>query len=857
MILFKLAFKEIFNTPKFSLFFIINLMLGLIGFIALDSFKLSIHSHISNQSKNILAADIDVSSYWELSEDDENWLESLLKEQTGKSRQVQFMTMISAPNSSRLVEVVAVDKNYPLYGSFKTQYPANSSGNKLDSPSVSNSEVWVQPELLPALGVNVGDSVKIGKLHINIGNVLTDAPGNSFWSAGITQKVFIGLEQLNDTGLIQFGSRRRYHYLYQLPDSADIQAVKKRLESAITEKFGSSPSIFVRTHQDAVEQTSRFLGYLNDYLGLVALVALFLAGVGAYYLFRNYLSDNIRGIAILMTLGATRLQTYGIFLFCISLLGTVSSLIASISAIGVLPLINLILADFLPTGFHAYLSLKSVLVAILIGLLGNLVFCLPTLNKIRFIKPTVLLQNSTAQNGFSKQFSLLSVLSYLPIAATFWGLSIWQSNSVITGSLFTGILILSCLLISLVGYGLLTGTGLGTGTSSPILNLSLKNLYRNRRDGLTSFLAIALGALLINLIPQLHSGLKQELSHPKNTVLPSLFLFDIQPEQVEPLKTFALKKQKVLKNLSPMIRARLTHINQKPYSSFNEKKAVTREQARNQHMRRRGQNLSYRQHLYDSEKLDAGRLFSGVYDFESNTLPEISLETRFAERIGVTIGDTLTFDIQGTSIEGKVINLRQVRWNNFQPNFFILFQPGVLEYAPATFLGTIYQLKSEDKVKFQSQLIRQFSNISIIDVSQLIRKILGITDQINWALRAMAFFSIFAGIVVVYSISRQNAHQRQHEINLLKILGAGFPDIRKMILTEFGFLGFTAATFGSVLSLVISWILSLVMFDRIWSISWGITLLTIILVCFLTLITAYLGVRNTLKQKPASLLQAV
>lgn len=856
MILFKLAFKEIFNTPKFSLFFIFNLMLGLIGFIALDSFKLSIHTHISNHSKSILAADIDVSSYWELTPADQKWLDQLLRQNTGKSHQIEFMTMVSTPTNSRLVEVIAVDKFYPLYGQFVLK-GQSSTKNQASPTSISNSDIWVQPELLPVLGAKFGDPITIGKLNIKIGGILTDAPGNSFWSAGITQKVFIGLEHLTETGLIKFGSRRRYHYLYRLPEGSDLQAIKKQLETQITKKFGTSPSIFVRTHQDAVQQTSRLLGYLNDYLGLVALVALFLAGIGTYYLFRNYLSDNIKEIAILMTLGASRLQTYGIFLFCISLLGTISAIIASVSSIGVLPLINFVLADFLPVGFKAALSIKSIFMAILIGLLGSLVFCLPTLNKISHIKPTVLLQNSTAQNGVSTHFSLMGVLSYLPIAFTFWGLSIWQSNSFIIGSLFTGFLILSCLIIALTGDLLLRMTGVFITSPFPIFNLSLKNLYRNRTDVLTSFLAIALGALLINLIPQLHNGLKQELTQPKKTTLPTLFLFDIQPEQVEPLKQFAVEKGKELRNISPMIRARLTHINQKLYSSFNEKKALTREQSRDQYMRRRGQNLSYRQNLYDTEKLEAGRPFSGIYDFDSEDLPEISLESKFASRIGVGVGDTLTFDVQGTPVEGKVVNLRQVRWNNFQPNFFILFQPGVLEYAPATFLGTVYQLAQKDKAIFQSELIHRFSNISVIDVTTLIKKILGMTEQINWALRAMAVFSIFAGIVVVYSISRQNAHQRRDEINLLKILGAGFNEIRVMILFEFGFLGICAATFGSLLSLAISWILSLLMFDRIWNVSWEITLFTIVLICFLTLITAYLGVRNILKQKPASLLQAV
>ena len=106
-------------------------------------------------------------------------------------------------------------------------------------------------------------------------------------------------------------------------------------------------------------------------------------------------------------------------------------------------------------------------------------------------------------------------------------------------------------------------------------------------------------------------------------------------------------------------------------------------------LRNRSLNLSSRQRLSASETLIKGRDFSGVYDQNKNPVVEASLEKRYAKRLNLDIGDHFKVDIMGLEVEAKVINTRKVRWSSFQPNFFILFQPGLLEEAPRTHLASI------------------------------------------------------------------------------------------------------------------------------------------------------------------------
>jgi putative ABC transport system permease protein len=284
---------------------------------------------------------------------------------------------------------------------------------------------------------------------------------------------------------------------------------------------------------------------------------------------------------------------------------------------------------------------------------------------------------------------------------------------------------------------------------------------------------------------------------------------------------------------------------------------MTREEQAEQQLRRRGINLTYRVGFYPPEDIVDGRRTGDTYNSRSGQPAEISVEVRYAERLGYVLGDILGFDVQGVMVEGRIVNLRRVRWNSFQPNFFIQFQPGVLEDAPKSFLASVSGVPAEQKPLLQNGVVQRFPNLSMFDVTRVVERILQLTRQLSWALQFMAMLSIIAGLVVVFSITRHEAHTRIWEINLLKVLGGSFQKIRGIFLIEAGLIGGTASFCGVILSFVMSYSIAELVFESIWSFSWRFGLISIGLIGLLSILTTLSATWQVLQQKPLGLLQAV
>jgi putative ABC transport system permease protein len=852
----KLAFRELLNNRRFSLFFLFNLALGLAGFIALDSFKESLDNHLGQNSKAILGADIALTSYLPFEEKTLDALEAKFPQNTLSTRKTSLFTMVATEDQTRLVQITGIEKEFPFYGKMVLKNNGVVESKNVEQSLALSGEAWVYPELLFMLGLKLGGSLKIGEKKFRIADTVLDDPSSSFSSFGLAPRVYLAYSQMQETALLSKKSRISYQRLYRLPDGTDLSGLVVKLQNKINSFEGSDSKIRILTHKRAGNNLGRLLGYLNDYLGLVAMIAVFLAGIGAAYLFRNYLVHRFREISILMSLGATRQQTYRMVLWQLGLLGTGAALIAIIISLAILPLLPLLLKQFLPNGFETQLSLGSLLFALVLGGVGSLVFCLPVLSRIRTVQPLQLFHKNIGQQDATPVL-WRQALSYLPLLILSWSLSVWQSHSLIVGSAFVGMLLASILFLGSIAWLVLFLAGKLSQTSgSTMKRLAFRNLQRNRTGAISCFLALALGTLLINLIPQIYQGLQEEVSRPDDFRIPSLFLFDIQPEQMEPLQKTLSAEKVNLNYLSPIVRARLEKVNGNKFDANSKEVSLTREQERQQNFRRHNLNLSYRTQLSDSEQIVEGRPMTTNFDLDSGKPAEISLEVRYAERMGFKLGDLLTFNVQEVLVEAIVINLRRVQWNSFQPNFFILFQPGVLEDAPGTFVGSIGGLVASRRMNVQNLIVSDYPNVSVIDVTRMVGRVLKISDQMVLALRMMAYLSILAGLVVVFSIARHEVEGRLWELNLLKVLGARFSDIQKMIQIEFAVLGIFAGLFGVAVSLIMSYGISWWFFENLWKWTWQTSLGSIIGVTSLSVGVAWLATQRTLRSSPLNLLRS-
>jgi putative ABC transport system permease protein len=841
------AAREIRNQLKFSLFFILNLSIGLMGFLCLDAFKVSLTKSFQDNARANLSADLAISARRLLGDDEIENAKEVLGGKAEEGRTWEFFSMVSTGQGSRLVQIKAVDAAYPLYGDLKIE---TSEGIRIGRGKELNEGrvVWVYAELLAQLNAKAGDDLVIGGERFRIIGTVKEDPTQGFRMASIASKVYVGLKPVQSTALIGPGATITDTALFKLPSSMDPNSFSEEMKKKIED-----PGVQIQSFQASAEDAGRTLKYLSDYLGLVSLVALFLAGLGSAYLFRSFMFSRFYQIAIFNALGLPKAEAQLIYLAQLLMLGFGASVASMLGATVMLPVLTGVLQEFTPVTFAVTLPWKTMGLALLMGVVGSLLVGWP------FLKPTERLQTSQLlQEGNEVRTTVRwqDFLWFLPAIGLYWVLSIWQANSPAVGSQFVGIFLGSLAILWGAGWILLRVLAWLRPQSPWFFRQALLSLSRRKLSSLAVVVSLGLGTLLMNLLPQLKVSLKQDLVAPENMKLPSLFLFDIQDDQIGGIHSFLKSKNLELQNSSALVRARILKVNGEEYErAQTETSFQSREEESKMRFRNRGINLTYRERLTQAETLKEGRDFSGRWDEKSGHPVELSVEERFAEQMGFKLGDTLLFDIQGVEIAGQIVNLRSVKWNSFQPNFFIQMQTGVLEDAPKTFLASIAALNPEQVLNLQNEMVRLFPNVSIIDVGRLIEKLVDITNQMSWSLELMAALSLFAGFVVLFSIANYEVRRRSWDLNLLKIFGATRTSLFRYLLFEFGLLGFLSSFFGALLSLGVSFLISMVLFEGTYQFTLGWPIFSLFLVTGLSLAILWFVSRKVIEERPSELLQ--
>ncbi len=352
---------------------------------------------------------------------------------------------------------------------------------------------------------------------------------------------------------------------------------------------------------------------------------------------------------------------------------------------------------------------------------------------------------------------------------------------------------------------------------------------------------MSLAILVLCLLPHIKSSILEEIKPSTASKIPKLFLFDIQPDQIQTLKEITQSKIGQQLEFTPMVRSRILKVNDEDYERFDSSgQFQTREQEEDARFRNRGVNLTYKLKLQDSERITEGQWNESVFIANDDPahLPEVSLEKKYAGRISAKINDIMTFDVQGLQIKAKVTSFRQVRWTSFQPNFFIVFQSGVLEEAPQIFLSSVSNIKTEDIDPYQSAVVEKLSNVSIINLQQTVESSLVFIDQMAFALQAMAYLSMVVGLFVFIILLNTQIRDRLTEMNLIQILGLPNDDVIKIVRRQFSVLIILSLASGILLSLVASTLLMKFIFKI------GVTFdfIAMIRLCVILIPISFLGI---------------
>lgn len=815
MIAFKLCYKEIKNNKKYWSFFTANLCIGLLGFSFIYLFRANVNKSLELRSKTLLSADLAISGRRSLTAEEQTSVDKTLEGSAIERTKIQELySMGTSSKKSRLVFIKAIQGKYPLLGEI-TLEKIGSLTPEIISSLQTKPYLIISPEVAYQFQIAKGDHLKLGEQNFEVLDILKSDSTSSLRGINLAPKVYIGDAFLNKTKLISFGTLSFHTQYFNFKQNIDVNKLKEELTLKVTD-----PAISVQTPDNSSEQLGRVVGYITNYLGLIGVVALLLSCIGGSYLFQSYLLDRIQQIGIMRSVGVAKNQIILSFIGIITLLGGLATLISVLVASWTLPIVLSYFTEWVNIDIQTGLDLQIILVTVSIGVLVNLMICIPILIRVFRTNISMLLANELKTG-----LKLIDILAYIPALIFLWGISVWQANSFIVGSLF----FISIFIVFLFVLGVLPfilkffSATLQTRPLSWPISLSFgygaRIVTRNYTTTILSILCLSVGSCLINVIGQLDHSLKKELGGDTSKK-PSLFLFDIQQEQISDFEKFAAKNDIPLLPPSPMIRARLLKKNGEAVKRMiEEDEFQTNESDRRRRFNNRGVNLTYSEGANDSETIVEGVEFKK--NQSEDDLPQISLEKRYADRLEVGLGDTLTYEILGIELQGKVVNIRTVKWTSFLPNFFIKFEPGYLEDAPKTYLSAVQNVSFKRQLEIQDLIVEKFSNISIVNVTELIGKMIELFSIMAIAVGLMSLCCIGVGVFVLFSILQSQMYKKHNEFALQKINGMGKNQIFASLMWEYMLLVLTSILFGSLFGVGVSRVVSLLFLDGNFSLDFG------------------------------------
>jgi putative ABC transport system permease protein len=797
VLVFRLAIRQLRAEKYFSLAMIANMLFGLIGFLVVDGFNRSFLQEIGAKTKQIAGGDLVLTSRFPWTTRQMEIIDGQLSAHK-RSEEVSLVSMVSVGSKVRLVDLRFVDKNYPLYPGL--QLEGSGQIRPGSATNLTERKVWIHRELQPQLGVGIGGQLKIGEVGFQVTGIVSDDPTASVGSFAFAPRVYAPLSSAEASKLITTGSRVLFSFRFEVPSDSSLKTISENLKDKFSKEFPNQ-DIRVQTHFESSRETSRLYTYLNDYLALIALVSLFLAGLGFAYLIRAHLDASISEVAILSALGASRAVGFAVYLLQGLMLGVIACILGVFASGAIMPVLARVMEPITGTVLDLKIPLNSGVWAGFCCLAAGILLSIPQLVRLWSLNTAVLLIDST--HGAMARVKI-GWAGIFPAVLFLWVVAILESKSVSNGSIFALTVVVAAGVLSAISFPL-SMLGLRWSKSSVFGwrgSLALRLLSRSRLATSSTFVALAIGATLINIIPQLKAVISREIIRP-DSHLPQLFMFDVQDEQVADVAAYFKDKNANIDALQPMVRARLEAINDEPIAERKMNLEGEREEQQRQALQSRTQNLSYRQQLSRSEEILSGSFVND--EFNGQGLPALSVEEGFAKRVGVKIGDLMSFDVLGVPVQGKITSLRRVRWTSFEPNFMILVQPGVLNDAPKTWVGSISKLSPDAIDKVMADIVSIHSNITIIDVKAAVARLLVLVDKIGGAVSVVSWLALLGGCGVLFAIAYSRSSSREYEIGILKVLGAVPRDALISVLLEYTFIASVAVGFGIILSFGLSW----------------------------------------------------
>lgn len=892
---FRMAWRDSRKNRGRLFLFISSIVLGIAALVSTLSFGHNLRVAIDDQAKQLVGADLVLGGYRPVTPEVQKLVDSA-PNRHAEERTFASMVLFDKSGGSRLVQVHAIEGDYPFYGELGT------------TPAVAGKSfrqkqgALIDKTLLLQYGGKVGDSVQIGTLHFAIAGSLDQAPGRNEISMAVAPPVYIPLRYLEEAGLLRLGSRMDYRYYYEYPKS-DVRELIATLGPRLDK---------ADQHYETVDGRKRNLsrGFedLTQFLTLISFIALLLGCVGVGSSVNIYIKEKIMDVAVLRCLGLKARQAFFVYLIQVIGIGLIGSLMGAVLGVAIQQVLPAVLKDILPLQTEFHISWPAVGEGVTVGLVIALLFALLPLLSIRRISPMYTLRSTV--EGIRGRWDVLRWVVYALIFVFITGFAFLRMRSWGKATAFTTALLVSFLILAGVAKLLMFSVRRFFPTRwSYLWRQGFANLYRPNNQTLILVVTIGLGTTFIGTLYFIQQMLIDRVTVTTSGAQGNMVLFDIQNSQAAGVDSLVRSAGLPVVLNVPVVTVR--------YQSV---KGVTAEMLPPDTARRRGggddgrrgpgsgrfgrgedrggrgdsggrdgadrggrdedgsnlkgmdsvarrnapperrifgreERVTYRDSLITTEKLLAGKLGQPVK--KPGDPIYVSIEEGYARDIlHVGIGDTIVFDVQGVPVTGYVGSLRSVDWRRMQPSFQVLFPSGVLEQAPQFHVLVTQVGSPEESARFQQAMVRRFPTVSLIDLRLVLNVLDEVLGKIGFVIRFMAGFSILTGIVVLIASVIISRFQRIQESVLLRTLGASRRQVRTIQLLEYLFLGSLAAATGILLAMGLTFLLSELAFQSPFTVHWLGVAGIFAFVCGLTIVVGWYNSRGVLNRPPLEVLRA-
>jgi putative ABC transport system permease protein len=869
-----MAWRETRTTWRHCASFCVGIPLGVGILVAISLFATHVEQAVTREARGLMGGDLEIRLSHPLSEQGALAIESLTTRGIAVLHVSELVGMAATVDSrqrTQLVELKAVESRYPFYGQLRVE-PARPLMELLAPLAIGQSAqassrqrapgygAVVQQSLLVQLGLAVGDRFKVGEAVFTITGILRREPDRVVGPFTLGPRVMISREGLTATALMKPGSRVRERYLLKLPPSLHAQAVIEELRNRLR---GESARIL--SYRDAQPQLKAFLDQLTRYLGLIGLTALFIGGIGVATTIHAFIQEKLETIAILKALGADSRTVMNTYLLQTLLLGTVGSLVGAVLGAGVEqalpPLVSdLFGADLLEQlGFSIIVgpsSIWPVLKGVALGLLTTLMFALWPLLAIREVRPTHLVRRTIQTHAhppaWQERLGLTDrarTLTALAIGTGLAGLAVWVAGTWQMGLLFIAALITAVTLLALGAWVVTHTLKVLPSPHSLAIRYAIRNLCRPGSQTFSITISVGIGVMVIMAVSLVERTLVRQVLASRPVDTPSFFLIDIQPDQTDALiRLLSRHDPSSPPTLTPLVRSRLRAINGRPVSLPEEQEGRLNEpDRRTQWYLSREYVLTF---LYELPR--GNTVIKGEWWKPDHVLskPLVSIEEDAARHLGVDVGSSIEFDVQGKTVTAQVSSIRRVEWVNFSTNFYMILSPGSLDDVPRTYVATV-RVPPEQEIPLQQAVVAAFPNVTAINVGDVLESVVRILDRLARAIRTLASGCILAGLVVMAAALAVTRYRRLYEAAVLKALGAPRGLLLRSFAMEYALLGMVAGTIGTGLAHWLAWALTKWLFETAtWTLQWDLLAVGLALTVGLCLLVGLLSTLRILNARP-------